>query len=364
MNLVLKYLRDPIWQFFGFVATVVLGFAAIAVANPTLVQRWWQAVVIGALALIALAAVLSFRRVIARGLGWARDQGKRVYLRVLWDLVVRPARDHLSVVVAPATGGAQRVGPSRLRDRRRVDEVEPIQLSGATMQLPEELGGVELVRIPAGQFAMGGWRQQPVFLDTYYISKYPITNVQYKSFIEDEGHAAPAHWTGGRDFPAWKTDHPVVGVSWHDARAYCSWLSPKTGGAFRLPTEAEWEKAAQGPDKRTYPWGDEWSEYKCNCAERGTNDTARVGTDSPEGDSRFGVSDMAGNVWEWTSSLYRDLPFDPNDGREDPESLGERVLRGGSFKNTREQVGCAYRIHNQPKATGEEIGFRIAVSVE
>ena len=298
-----------------------------------------------------------------RAPGRALQQGKCIYLRILWHLVVRPARDHLNLTVAPGTGTLQREESTDLSDRRGAKEAEPIQLSAARMQLPKHLGSVELVRIPAGEFSMGGWRQQAVFLDTYYISKYPITTAQYKCFLEDEGHASPAHWTG-RDYPTWKGQHPVVDVSWHDARAYCTWLSRKTGRAFRLPTEAEWEKAAQGPDRRTYPWGDEWNEYHCNCAQRGDNETADVGRDSPEGDSRFGVSDMAGNVWEWTSSLYRDLPYDSSDGREDPAAEGERILRGGSFKDGKEQVSCAYRIQNQPKATGEEMGFRIAVSVE
>jgi len=359
----LRYLRDPIWQFIGVVVAIATLFAMIVRANPALVQRWWQAGLLGAVALIALVALVQFWRPITRGFRWVSHRAKGIYLRMLWQLVVRPARDHLGLMVLPDAGGVPQK-PTGVYDRRRDKEPEPIDLSGATMKLPEELGGVELVRIPAGEFSMGGWLQQVVFVDTCYISKYPITNAQYKYFIEDEGHPSPADWTGGRNYPAWKADHPVVAVSWHDARAYCAWLSRKTGFAFRLPTEAEWEKAAQGPDRRTYPWGDSWNKYHCACAEREDSDTVHVGRDSPEGDSRFGVSDMAGNVWEWTSSLLKDLPYDPSDGREDPKAQGDRVLRGGSFKDGREQVSCAHRIHNQPEATGEEIGFRIAVSPE
>jgi len=276
----LKYFRDPIWQFFGFVATVVLGLAAIALANPTLVERWWQPVLIGAAALVALVAVLRFWRFIVLGLRWGSQQIKRFYLWMLWGLVVRPATDHLNVMLSAEGGTGRHKELTGLRDRRTVEEPEPVELSGATMYLSEELGAVELVRIPAGEFTMGGWAKQPAPLDTYYISKYPITNAQYKRFIEGEGHASPSHWTGGREYPITKKDHPVVHVSWYDARAYCDWLSRKTGRAFRLPTEAD----------------------------------------------------------------------------------GDRVLRGGSFKDDKEQLGCAYRIHNHPEATGEEIGFRIAVS--
>jgi formylglycine-generating enzyme required for sulfatase activity len=361
---VLKHLRDPIWQFFGFVATVVLGLAAIALAYPTVVQRWRQPVLIGALALVALVAGLRFRPVVPRGFAWARNRCKRIYLWLLWHLVIRPARDHLNLMIAPEPGTVQPAAGTRPYAPKASKEAGSVELAGATMRLADDVGSVELVRIPAGEFSMGGWAQQPVSVDTYYISKYPITNAQYKFFIEDEGHAAPAHWTGGREYPMLKEGHPVVHVSWHDARAYCDWLCGRTGQAFRLPTEAEWEKAAQGPDRQAYPWGDEWDVWKCNCAERDTNDTTRVGSDSPEGDSRFGVSDMAGNVWEWTNSLHKPLPYDPDDGREDAAAEGERILRGGSFKDGREQLRCAHRIHNQPRATGPEIGFRIAVSDE
>lgn len=113
----LKYFRDPIWQFFGFVATVVLGLAAIALANPTLVQRWWQSVLIGATTLVGLVAVLRFWRFIFRGFGWVRQQMKRFYLWILWHLVVRPAKSHLDLMIRPGTGKVRTEELTDLRDR-------------------------------------------------------------------------------------------------------------------------------------------------------------------------------------------------------------------------------------------------------
>lgn len=358
----LKHLRDPIWQFFGFVATVVLGLATIALANPTFAQRWWLPGLLAAAALIALVAVLRLWRFIVRALGWVSQQIKRFYLRMLWHLVIRPAKDHLNVMVSPGTGRVQVEQATDLREGRKLDEAEPIELSGGTVRLRSDLGSVQLVAIPAGEFSMGGWTEQPVYLDAFYIAQWPITNVQYRYFIYATGHESPSHWSGPA-MPPHKRDHPVVHVSWHDARSYCNWLSRETGRLFRLPTEAEWEKAAQGTQRRTFPWGDVFDESKCNTAHSGIGDTTPVGKYSAAGVSRYGAAEMAGNVWEWTSSLDKDLPYDPDDGREDPDADGDRILRGGSFKDYQGQVGCAYReVHNQPKATGEGIGFRIAVS--
>ncbi len=105
-----------------------------------------------------------------------------------------------------------------------------------------------------------------------------------------------------------KEDHPVVNVTWHDAVAYCKWLAGVTGKAYRLPSEAEWEKAARGTDGRIYPWGDEWHRMRCNASGGKRGGTTRVGNYSPLGDSPYGCADMVGNVCEWTRSLYRVYP--------------------------------------------------------
>ncbi len=164
------------------------------------------------------------------------------------------------------------------------------------------------VEVPAGEFWMGGERyddEKPVHrvhLERFWIARTPVTNAQYQIFVETGGHEPPEHWENGRP-PKGKESHPVVNVSWHEALAYCRWLSEVTGKAITLPSEAEWEKAARGDgDQREYPWGD-WQEGRANTDELGLNDTTPVGI-FPEGASPYGVLDLSGNVWEWTRSLW------------------------------------------------------------
>jgi formylglycine-generating enzyme required for sulfatase activity len=188
--------------------------------------------------------------------------------------------------------------------------------------------------------------------------------MQYQTFVAATGHPAPGHWPEGA-YPPNKSNHPVVYVNWHDAVAYCQWLSEATGKECRLPTEAEWEKAAgwdveQGV-KRTYPWGDEFDASLCNTVESGIGDTTPVGV-YPGGASPYGVMDMSGNVWEWCSSFYWDYPYDPDDGREDLEAEGTRVLRGGAFGNDRRSVRCTYRYGSSPYDRVRDDGFRVMVS--
>jgi formylglycine-generating enzyme required for sulfatase activity len=240
----------------------------------------------------------------------------------------------------------------------------------------------ELILIPAGQFLMGSdpekykdalEREQPqhtVYLPDYYIAKTPVTNAQYAAFVEATDHRWPKHWKGGKP-PKGKEDHPVVYVSWHDAVAYCNWLSKVTGKAYRLPSEAKWEKGARGTDGRIYPWGNESDPERCNSSEGGTGGTTPVGA-YPQGASPYGLLDMAGNVWEWTTSLWGEdrskpefrYPYDPTDGREDLGAGDKmlRVLRGGSWAGGQIGACCAYRNRYSPNARWSFSGFRIVVS--
>jgi hypothetical protein len=212
--------------------------------------------------------------------------------------------------------------------------------------------------VPAEEFVMGDDNsdhdnEKPahkVYLDAFYIGKCPVTNAEYKRYMDDIGHAFEI------PIPQGEADHPVVGVSWYDARDYAVWAG------MRLPTEAEWEKAATWDEgqKRQYPWGDEFDKNRCNTDESNIKGTTTVGKYSPEGDSPYGVTDMAGNAWEWTSSLYKNYPYQVDDGRENPSSSGERVLRGGSFYSSRRIARCAYRGDFNPNDRDGINGFRCA----
>lgn len=221
-------------------------------------------------------------------------------------------------------------------------------------------------------------------LSDYYIMKNPVTNAQYMAFVEATDHRKPLFWTKGV-FPEEKADHPVVGVSFHDAVAFCRWASDTTGLPIRLPTEPEWEKAARGSDARMYPWGDDWDASLTNTREGKLGSTSPVGKYSPEGDSPFGISDPAGNVQHWISNLYGAYPYDPSDGREAfinnldrdstmpllvhetgttsvidslEASINKSVIRGSSWRESKVQSRCAYRSWAAPMHRSDDTGFR------
>jgi formylglycine-generating enzyme required for sulfatase activity len=251
----------------------------------------------------------------------------------------------------------------------------------------------EFLEVPAGEFWMGSspetverWNkeaggdyyndelpQEGVFVDSFLIARYPVTNAQYGLFLEATDREPPPRGRPGR------ANHPVVYVSWHDAVAYCQWLTQELrhmseelptilrerlaeGWVVGLPTEAQWEKAARGDeDRREWPWGDEWDQERCNSGRNRVFDTTPVGI-YPAGDSPYGVSGMAGNVLEWCSTLYREYPYEPGDGREDPEAEGPRVVRGGAFGYDLRYVRCACRDRFNPDYRYYGIGFRVVVS--
>ena len=156
-------------------------------------------------------------------------------------------------------------------------------------------------QVPAGEFLMGDAEEQhALFLETYWIAKVPVTNAQYQLFVEVTAHRAPGNWIDSRP-PRGQESHPVTEVDWHDAMAYCAWLSQKTGKTITLPSEAQWEKAARGADGCQYPWGDEWDAGRCNNAELRIGQTTPVGI-FPDGVSPYGCLDMAGNVFSRPSS--------------------------------------------------------------
>ena len=240
--------------------------------------------------------------------------------------------------------------------------------------------GAEMVRIPAGKFTMGSTeedREKPVHevvLGDYCIDKYPVTNAQYRKFCDATGRDYPPNpdFTGMPDYFTKNVDYPVLCASWEDARAYCEWAGK------RLPTEAEWEKAARGQDARKYPWGNaEPDGTQCNFADKRSgmpwadknvdDDYARTSPvrQYPAGASPYGVMDMAGNVWEWCNDWYADDCYktSPAEDPKGPDSGSYRVLRGGSWGNLPGDLRCAYRYGSGPSNRGGGIGFRCAVDV-
>jgi formylglycine-generating enzyme required for sulfatase activity len=238
-------------------------------------------------------------------------------------------------------------------------DIEPLRA-----ELPKIIegdDGAEMVLVPAGKFWMGSdgtdrdavGDEKPrhsVDLDAFYIDQYPVTNALYKRFVDATGRAASVYWADSR-FNA----QPVVDVSWYDAEAYCRWAGK------RLPTEAEWEKAARGTDGQTYPWGDQWDSTSANSSESKLGKATPVWT-YPTGVSPFGAYDMAGNVWQWVADWYdRDYyQWTPQRNPTGPDSGTRRVLRGGSWLNDPVLLRSAARDYNTPDFRHDYIGVRCA----
>jgi formylglycine-generating enzyme required for sulfatase activity/class 3 adenylate cyclase len=240
----------------------------------------------------------------------------------------------------------------------------------------------DMVTIPGGPFLMGEDREQhEVALPDYEIGKYSVTNVEYARFIDAGGYRDRTWWTDAgwtevgpkRSEPHFWLDgrfnqpnQPVMGLSWYECVAYCRWLSAETGRTWRLPTEAEWEKAARGTDGFVFPWGNGFDPTRLNG--RGPRDrqvctSTPVGS-YPTGASPFGLFDCVGNVWEWCSTRWK-KPY-PYDTRQDEwqadylQGRNLRVLRGGSWYDTSEATRCTNRFRFQPYGWNDRGGFRLA----
>ncbi|MCJ7531214.1 MAG: SUMF1/EgtB/PvdO family nonheme iron enzyme [Anaerolineales bacterium] len=165
----------------------------------------------------------------------------------------------------------------------------------------------------------------------------------------------PAYW---QDADRNNPSQPLVGITWFEACAYCVWLSAVSGENYRLPTEAEWEVAARGPKRLCYPWGHDWESAKANTLEGRVLKPSPVGAFAAAGESRFKAEDQAGNVWEWTSSLYLPYPY-RRENSEKPEVEGERIVRGGSWGSSGRGARCASRYGGVPDYFTDSIGFRV-----
>jgi formylglycine-generating enzyme required for sulfatase activity len=273
-------------------------------------------------------------------------------------------------------------------------------------RLADALAVGQFMDVGAGTFLMGAAELEPeaattalpqheVELPTFAVARYPVTNKAFALFVADGGYERedlwlPEGWAWrvSQEISTphyWKTaarrpNHPVVGVSWHEGQAYCRWLTERMaaekairpGELVRLPTEAEWEKAARGgrfldrrrarPNpmpRRRFPWGDAFFSNLCNTAEGGLGSTSPVGM-FPAGACPYNAADMTGNVLEWCNSKPNPYPYHMTDGREFPEGgRAPRVARGGAWPLNGDAGRCAYRHWNRPDFRAGMIGLRV-----
>lgn len=249
---------------------------------------------------------------------------------------------------------------------RRIESLkqELENLDEQRVQLQEQVNTKEMVMIPSGDMIMGddegGRDERPsrtVLLNNYWIDRTPVTNQEYKMFVDVTGHRKPPHWTSG-NYPLDQADHPVTNISWHDAEAYAKWV------VKRLPTEAEWEKSARGTIGQTYPWGDAFRKDNVNSSNE-------VGGTSPVkeymgGASPYGVLDLCGNVQEWCLDWYYDDYYKtaPRDNPMGPQGGQYRVVRGGFYAENKVGVRCASRHYAPPSTMQDHIGFRCGKTPE
>jgi formylglycine-generating enzyme required for sulfatase activity len=301
--------------------------------------------------------------------------------------------DHAVVLAEDSWGGNTMAAPPvmDITELAVLGEQFPLRLMQLGFRLMQvmDAAGRDLCRyvippvctMPAGSFLMGSTRQRvpeacyyelpqrEVLVPALQIGKYPVTVVEYACVVEaGAGEEPTTHggitWQQQQHYP----DHPVVGISWHDARAYARWLAHVTGQGWRLPTEAEWEKAARGTDGRLYPWGNRWNKTKANTDDGGPNTTTPIGTYADKGDaSPYGAHDMVGNVAEWTSTIGDDEwfpnPYRGDDGREDEmDTTSQRVLRGCHWHSPVQEARVARRAFRPSDLVDFRVGMRLALT--
>lgn len=244
------------------------------------------------------------------------------------------------------------------------------------------LPDIDWIHILAGPFEMGGKENRAggrqftcrLITQPYRIARYPVTVAQYEAFVRAGGYAEKRWWTDAgwrwrqsqevtgpeRYGEIFQTpNHPVVGVNWYEAIAFCAWLSAQVGYEISLPSEAQWERAARHTDGRHYPWGDDFAPKRSNMGDTGIGATSTVGI-FPWGNAECGAADMAGNVWEWCSTVWENN-YEGYEQKVSNDVTGNvsRVLRGGSFNRTRDLVRCASRLRRDPDFRNWNLGYRV-----
>lgn len=253
--------------------------------------------------------------------------------------------------------------------QRDFPHYDPDQLSAACA--PSPLAHLHWCNIPEGETIISqGNRKVKYWLEAFRISRYPITHAQFQSFIEaDEGYRSERWWQFSDEARTWHQhqphpvnarfpyeNHPRELVSWFEAMAFCGWLSELMQFEVRLPSEQQWQRAAQGDEERIYPWGIQFQARRCNCAEANHQQTTAVDA-HPDGASPFAVEDLVGNVWEWCENesppLAEEILLNPP---------SRRMLRGGSFLSTSERLSIAAVQTLLPGKRAATVGFRVAAT--
>jgi sulfatase modifying factor 1 len=250
------------------------------------------------------------------------------------------------------------------------------RFSQEPIEVPASKDGAPMVMVPAGKFPMGvpsgdrdGGRDEyprhEVFVDTFVIDKFEVTNGRYWEFVKATGHRVPQNptnptrnlWEGGHITDS-VAERPVINVDWFDAEAYCAWAGK------RLPTEAEWEKAAKGTSDRRFPWGNvEPTAKHLNYNQRWIGEKTLMPVGSYEaGRSPYGVYDMAGNVWEWVHDWYDAHYYEksPERNPKGPKAGSKKVIRGAGWQNETPTVRIFTRVESDPTVRNESTGFRCA----
>jgi len=272
--------------------------------------------------------------------------------------VSQPATDD-DVVIYRRRDGSRRPASSSSPSSVPSSRPEPdssdrpvLRRKPAAVEEKKEVDGMMLV--PEGSVTLGS--DQPddtdkplnrVELKAFFLDKREVTNEDYKQFCDATAHTVPPYWTA-KNFPKGLEKHPVVQVSWADAAAYARWAGK------RLPTEAEWERAAKGPNSYRYSYGNAFDAQRANS---GMQKTSAVGSYPA---NEFGLFDMTGNASEWTHSLYLPYPYSDSDGREDSKAAGARTVRGGNHSSNAQSARCLVRQKELPDHGSPLLGFRCA----
>jgi formylglycine-generating enzyme required for sulfatase activity len=240
----------------------------------------------------------------------------------------------------------------------------PFTISGCrTISSESPTLAIEMALVPEGWFSMGSNGGPPstrplhsVFVSSFEIAITEVTVEQFQAFARDSGRM-PLVWTGG--VLAMDPHYPVTGILWEEASAFCEWYG------LRLPTEAEWEKAARGTDQRAYPWGDFWDPSLANTTRGGARGVVVVGS-LPGGASPYGILDMCGNVQEWVADYFSPTYYQESPSRDPmgPQLVLDRGLRGGSWASPASQSTTYFRNSSHSVSPNDEVGFRCARSIQ